>query len=220
MATPEKTIHYKTSIKRSMVESMREVFAGHPDKLLAKTKVSIEYPQDKNLYPSVIVRFFESQIKNMGVGHFEVVPVEVAGGGIQNKKFKHYLYTGQIEFAIYALSSIDRDLIADTIVQTLSMGDLQEYTNKFFMRVYESVLPESQTNFININTDIIQGLGEAETPAPWEPDTQMVYQTSYRCDVGGEFYSLEETDKTFGILEKVNQKPYVKDIEEPPAWTS
>ena len=41
-----------------MVESMREVFAGHPDKLLAKTKVSIEYPQDKNLYPSVIVRFF------------------------------------------------------------------------------------------------------------------------------------------------------------------
>lgn len=220
MATPEKTIHYKTSIKRSMVESMREVFASHPDKLLAKTKVSIEYPQDKNLYPSVIVRFFESQIKNMGVGHFEVIPVAVAGGGIQNKKFKHYLYTGEIEFAIYALSSIDRDLIADTIVQTLSMGDLQEYTNKFFMRVYESVLPESQTNFININTDIIQGLGEAETPAPWEPDTQMVYQTSYRCDVGGEFYSLEETDKTFGILEKVNQKPYIEDIQDPPAWTS
>ena len=220
MATPEKTIHYKTSIKRSMVESMREVFAGHPDKLLAKTKVSIEYPQDKNLYPSVIVRFFESQIKNMGVGHFEVMPVIVAGGGTQNKRFKHYVYSGDIEFSIYALSSIDRDLIADTIVQTLSMGELQAYTNKFFTRIYESVLPESKTNFININTDIISGLGESETPAPWEPDTQMIYQTSYRCGVGGEFYSLEETDKTFGILEKVNQLPYIKDVQAVSPWTS
>jgi hypothetical protein len=217
-ATPEKTIHYKTSIKRSMVESMREVFQAHPDELLARTKVSIEYPQDKNRYPSVIVRFFESQIKNMGVGHFEIIPVQQPTG-VQNKKFKHYVYTGEVEFGIYALSSLDRDLIADTIVQTLSMGELQTYTNKFFTRIYASVLPEAKTNWININTDVIQGFGEAETPAPWEPDTQMVYQTSYRCEVGGEFYSLEETDKTFEILDKVNQKPYIKDVESIPEWT-
>lgn len=218
MAAPEKTIHYKTSIKRAMVESMKSVFHDHPDSLLAKTKVSIEYPQDKNRYPSVIVRFFENQIKNMGVGHYEIMDVQVETG-VQKKKFKHYVYSGEVEFGIYALSSLDRDLIADTIVQTLSMGELQNYTNNFFSRIYESFLPEAKTNFINVNTDIISGFGEAETPAPWEPDTQMIYQTSYRCEVGGEFYSLEETDKVFAILEKVNQLPYVKDLEPIPDWT-
>jgi hypothetical protein len=34
------------------------------------------------------------------------------------QKHKHMLYQGDIEFAIYALSSYDRDLISDAIVQT------------------------------------------------------------------------------------------------------
>lgn len=218
MAAPEKTIRYKTSIKRALVESMRDVFAEHPDSLLAKTKVSIEYPQDKSRYPSLIIRFFESQIKNMGVGHYEIIDVQVATG-VQKKKFKHYVYSGEVEFGIYALSSLDRDLIADTVVQTLSMGDLQDYTNRFFTRIYDSELEESKLNFLNINTDVISGFGEAETPAPWEPDSQMVYQTSYRCEVGGEFYSLEDGDKVFATLEQVNQLPYVKDVEPVPDWT-
>jgi len=217
--TTEKTIHYKTSIKRSMVESIRAVFSVHPDKLLSTTKVTIEHPQDKSKYPSVVVRFFESEIKNMGLGHMETLPVTDSNGVVKYKKFKHYMYKGEVEFGIYALSSLDCDLIADTIVQTLAMGDMQDFTNGFFKRIYESPYEEGKYNFININTDVIEGTGEQTSPAPWDPDTQMIYQAGYRCGVGGEFYSLEDPNRTFEIIEQINQFPYAKGIEPVPEGT-
>ena len=213
----ERTIHYKTSIKRAMVESIRSVFDQHPDKLLSKTKVTIEHPQDKNRYPSVVVRFFERDIRNMGIAHMEILPV-TNDGTVTNQKFKHYIYKGEVEFGIYALSSLDCDLIADTIVQTLAMGDMEAYTNQFFERIYEPAY-ESGKPFININTDVINGVGEQVSPAPWDPDSQLIYQAGYRCDVGGEFYSLEDPNSSFEIIEQINQFPYVRGLDEVPEGT-
>lgn len=256
---PERTIPYKTYIKRSLVEALREVFANHPDTMLRRTKVSIDYPTSELSYPSVVIRFFERSVRNAGVGHVEYLynrtgsyilvvkngdlvfkveavddnevgtkPAEYRAQGYTVKifdqyesitKFRHYLYDGDIEFAVFALSSLDRDLISDTLVQTLAMPDMAAYTNNFFNRIYfpTDLTPSNSGdyepghyNYVNLNTDRVTGFGETQTPQPWLSEDQLVYQTSYRIGIYGEFYSLPPiTDPAvYGLISKINVLPY------------
>jgi len=212
---PEKTIKYKTYIKTALVESLKPVFNDHLDEKLKPTKVTIDLPKDRQMFPAVVVRFYEKEIKNSGVGHVE----HFADSNDQAWKFKHYFYNGDIEFAIYALSSLDRDLIADTLVQTISMGDLADYTNNFFARIYPEnldAIPDSVGHYININADRIQGFGETQTATPWNAEDDFVYTTSYRVNVFGEFYSLPQ-DVPYDFVKKVFTYPYIEDIESPPS---
>ncbi len=218
MALLERTIPYKTYIKQTLVEGIRGVFNNHPDNLLKGVNATIEFPNEQASYPAVIVRFFEREIHNAGVGHYEVLTIDGA-----DYKFMHYLYTGDIEFAIHALSSYDRDLVADSLVQTLTMGSLAPYTRRFGERIYPEPVeeyPKSEYNYIALNTDRITGFGETQTPAPWQPEDVFVYQTSYRCGVSGEFYSLPpETSDALGYVEQVNVFPWILDIETRPDGT-
>lgn len=212
---PEKTIKYKTYIKTALVESLKPVFNDHLDEKLKPTKVTIDLPKDRQMFPAVVVRFYEKEIKNSGVGHIE----HFADSNDQAWKFKHYFYNGDIEFAIYALSSLDRDLIADTLVQTISMGDLADYTNNFFARIYPEnldAIPDSVGHYININADRIQGFGETQTATPWNAEDDFVYTTSYRVNVFGEFYSLPQ-DVPYDFVKEVFTYPYIEDIESPPS---
>ena len=221
--SPIRTIAYKTYLKATFVEGLRSVFANHPDDTLRRTRIGIDYPFTEIDYPSIVVRFYERRIRNAGVGHYETLPVEE--GSDRYIKYKHYLYDGDIEFAIYTLSSYDRDIISDSLVQTLTMGDMEPYTNQFINRVFNpdpNSKPVSIGHMINVNTDEIQGFGETQIPAPWGPEDVMIYQTSYRSKVLGEFYSPTPDNADYGILERVEFYPYDGYIGEPvpePDWS-
>jgi hypothetical protein len=211
---PEQTIPYKSYLKRTLVEGLQPVFASHPDTILRNTKVSVDFPNEREAYPTVLVRFHESQIYNAGVGHVEFITDD----SLQTTKFKHYFYKGQAEFAIYTLSSLDRDYISSTIVQTLAMGDLLGYTNQFQARVYGPdpvVKPDAEWNFVNLNTDQIQPSGETQLPAPWQPEDVLVYMGSYSVPVFGEFYSLPPSTQLQNISH-VNIYPYIGGVESVP----
>jgi hypothetical protein len=211
---PQKTIKYKTYIKTALIEALKPVFQNHVDAKLQNTKVIIDFPKERQEFPAVIVQFYEREIKNAGVGHEEIFQNE--DGKIY--KFKHYIYNGDIEFSINALSSLDRDLIADTIVQTIAMGDLSDYTNNFFNRIYPpnpEFIPDSAGHYININSDKINGLNENTNKVPWQSEDDLIYTTSYRVNVLGEFYSLP-SDMPFEYVSKVFLYPYVGGIEPVP----
>jgi len=211
---PEKTIRYKTYIKTALVEALRSVFENHVDEKLKPTKVVIDFPKERQQFPSVIVKFYEKEIMNAGVGHQETV--EDANGDIW--KFKHYFYKGDIELTIYSLSALDRDLIADTLVQTIAMGDLSAYTNNFFNRIYPAdsdAYPDSIGHFININSDRISGVGETTTAVPWNSEDELIYNISYRFEVFGEFYSLPP-ETPYEYVSEVFLYPYIKNLEEAP----
>jgi hypothetical protein len=214
---PEKTIKYKTYVKTALVEALRPVFSQHIDQKLQPTKVTIDMPRERQAFPSVVVRFYESEITNAGVGHEERFLDE------NNKswKFKHYFYKGDIELAIHTLSSLDRDLIADTLVQTIAMGDLANYTNSFFNRIYPAdsdAFPDSAGHFININADRITGVAEAQTRVPWNSEDDLLYTSSYRVEVFGEFYSLPQ-DMPYELVSQVFLYPYIGDVEPVPSGT-
>jgi hypothetical protein len=215
MLLAEKTVKYKTYLKHAIVEGLRPVFANHPDPLLTPTKVTLEFPNTKEKYPAILVRFNESQIYNAGVGHIEFLSVD----GLTGKfKFKHYFYKGNVVFNIYALSSLDRDLISDTLVQTLGMSDLMSYTRNFSDRVYFPDLtayPDATWNFVNYNADVIGGGSEGQLPAPWGPEDVLVYTTNYSVPVFGEFYSVPP-DTSLQSIESVTVYPYIGGLESVP----
>lgn len=179
----------------------------------------MDFPTSENAYPTIIVRFFERGIKNMGVGHIEYIYNDETQ--VASSRFKHYLYDGDIEFAVYALSSLDRDLMADALVQTIAMADLLAYTKEFIDRIYfppDTIV--NDWNYVNINTDQIEGFGETQAPQPWLSEDQLVYQTSYRVGIFGEFYSLPPLAPAIsGPIRKVNLYPYIGGLEPIPTGT-
>lgn len=221
--TPERTIRYKTYVKTAVVEAFKDVFQHHIDTLLQKTKVTIDFPRTNADYPAVLVRFYERSLTNAGIGHVEHITVDSPTGEPEDPDrtfaFKHYFYKGDLEYAIFGLSSLDRDLISDSVVQTLGMGNLEDYTNRFFNRIYPEEssgrYPDSIWHYININTDEIQGTPESESATPWGSEDDLIYKTSYRTPIFGEFYSVPP-DMPKDYVQKVLTYPYIGGVEPVP----
>lgn len=221
MPTYQSTIRYRTYIKEAVVEALRAVFEQHPDPLIRITKVTPELPTDRASFPTIIVRYFNRYLRSAGVGHHEWW--QITPEGYEPKlfqKFKHFMYAGDIELKILALSSKDRDFLADALVQAIGMADTEHYTNAFLERIYDAdpeVEPYSQYHFINLSTDDFQELGDQEGPTPWMEDDLLIYSSTFRIPIFGELYSRVLSDPTtYGFVEKVEMYPWIKDIETEP----
>lgn len=217
----QQTVRYRTYIKETMTEALRRVFENHPDPLLSSTKITPELPTDEASFPAVIVRYYNRSLRNAGIGHHEwflATPV-----GYEPKlyqKFKHFMYSGDIEFKVLALSSKDRDFLADALVQTIGMAEAEAYTKAFLTRVYDSdqtAEPQSLYHFINLATDDFQELGDQEQSAPWMEEDLLVYSSTFRVPIFGEFYSRLLTDQTsYGFVQKVEVYPWIPVLQTEP----
>ncbi len=221
----QKTIRYKTYIKTAMQEAIQSVFANHPDPLLAQTKVRLDFSFEEVDFPAIVIRYYGKDFQNSGIGHKEIRVDPVTG---RKYKAQRRLYHGDIEFAIYALSSLDRDIISDALTQVLGMSELAAYTNFFLLRLYDpdvwaannNVSPAELTtahlyHFVNVNTDLISEFGESQVPAPWMPEDVLLYQTTHRIPTMGEVLSLPP-EVTYNIISKVVAYPYVAGLEPVP----
>lgn len=115
-------INYKMEVKRLVVGAFQSVFhntgtyyPGYPSsELLTKSHITIEYPQRPEQYPTLIIGFQEQELKNAGVGHLD----NISANTIAQKWF----FQGLITVEIFALTSMDRDFISDSVVNMLSYG--------------------------------------------------------------------------------------------------
>lgn len=217
----QQTVRYRTYIKETIVEALRDVFDDHPDPLLRNTKVTPELPTDRASFPAIIVRYYNRNLHNAGIGHHEWILATPEGYEPKlYQKFKHFMYTGDVELKILALSSKDRDFLADAIVQTIGMGDSETYSRAFLERVYNAdpeIQEGSKYHFINLKTDDFQELGDQEAPAAWMEEDLLVYSATFRIPIFGEFYSRLLTDQTsYGVVQQVDLYPWIPDIEPEP----
>ena len=120
-------INYKMETKRAVVKSLQNVFHNTEEyfpgykssELLTGCHISIEYPQRPEQYPSIIVGFREKELKSAGIGHYEVIEDTVA--------IQRWIFQGTIAIEIFALTSMDRDFISDSVVNMLSFGRIEDF---------------------------------------------------------------------------------------------
>lgn len=206
---PQQSIHYKTFVKVAIVGALRDAFAGHPDTNLRETKITAEFPTTKLRHPAIIVRFFERTIQNVGIGHEE---------WIDGVRYQHYWWNGDIELEIRALDPLSADYISNTIVQIITVGQLEQWTNLFFQRIYDEtdvVVPDVAANVLNLNSDQISGFGESREPAPWLAEDAFVFKNSYRVAAMGEYYSIPMTPLADQFIRKVLVYPYDSEAGDP-----
>lgn len=221
MPAYQNTIRYRTYIKETLVEALRDVFDDHPDPLMQNTKITPELPTDRSSFPAIIVRYYNRKLNNAGIGHHEWMLATPEGYEPKlYQKFKHFMYKGDIEFKILAMSSKDRDFLADALVQTIGMAETEHYTKTFLDRIYNAnpdVEEQSKYHFINLSTDDFQELGDQEESAPWMEEDLLVYSSTFRVPIFGEFYSRLLTDQTaYGVVSKVEIYPWIPDLEAEP----
>ena len=132
-----------------------------------------------------------------------------------NEKFieyHHSIYHGDIALEVYGMSSVDRDKVADALVEVVQMGTVGEEGLSFQERIYNTIglSPYSKWHFIAVNTDLLSGYGEREELAPWMPEDTWVYRCEYRVPILGEFYSItpKSLAGTLGLVQRVKFYPW------------
>lgn len=216
------TLSYKTFVKRIVTQALRDAFNGHPDPTVAKTTVSVDYPHDLLEFPVVIIKFYERDISNIGVGHVEYIGNIVDGQVTSVTQYYKRWYKGDVEFEVFGLTSLDRDTIADAFIEVIGMYELTPGGEAFWNRMYASNTDAyyGEWHYCVLNQNVPSGYGEMQQIAPWMPEDVLVYQTSYRIPVMGEFYSLTPSSpNTPGLVEQVDIYPWDSDDPEdtPPA---
>lgn len=226
MALPRQyTIRYKTYLKQSLVEALEAVFENHPDQLLQDTKVRLESSFEEVDYPMIIVKYHETTIKDAGIGHHER-GYDTATSRWYKRQRK--LYYGTVEFQIYALSTLDRDLISDALVQTIMMAEVRAYTAFFLYRIYRQETFEQlkslpagtlgtahHYSLINLGTQQLTGIGDSAVPNPWGAEDVLLYQDGYSLPVFGEVISMPP-DILYNLLSEIVVYPYVGGIDAVP----
>lgn len=220
---PQQTVKYQTYLLTALTDGLQAVFANHVDEFLRTATAGVEWAEDKASYPFVLIRYYERDIRNAGVGHKEWIRIDsVTGRATEDPDvgtllpFKHSHYHGDVEYQIYAETTLDRALLADSLVQTIRMGDTEVYTQAFLDSIYadEDDVPDAAWHFVNLNVDTVAGMGSSQIKPPWEPEDRLYYTTSYRVGVFGEFYSRVPSTST-ELVSKVTFYPYISAVGEP-----
>jgi hypothetical protein len=206
----EVPVAYKTTINRTIVMALKEVFtASYPDGDFQNLNITTDYPLTEIEYPAIVVKYNEQRVLNAGVGHREYF--EDPFGGL--REWGHRRFEGNLEFTIYALSPLDRDVLSDALIEILSFGRLDPLQNNFFIRVYGAegvdVGVLGLLHQISVNTDEIEAQGEANQIAPWQPEDVLVYTNGYTTECHGGFYNTVRDTDPLGFIQNSTIIPYL-----------
>ena len=217
------TSAYKTYIKRALVESLTAAFTGHPDPTVQGSKVAIDYTEDDFKLPAVIIGYAGKLMPNAGVGHFEYLPDPLDADPTNPEtrfiQYEHRMYKGDVSFTIYGMSSADRDILSDAVVEVLAMADVSTAGQAFLGRFYTAIPPSPYAlwHFPTLNLDLISEVPEQAVLAPWMSEDQLVYQVGHTVPIFGEFYSYTPPEPpTYGPLTEVDVYPWLPGVDPAP----
>lgn len=194
------------AVKRGVVTAFRTALTGTSLSQTGKDiHVDLEYPKEMTNYPGIWVQFSLSELQPSGIGHQQKDPE--TGGMVQQ-----WSYKGRVSLLLVAMSSIERDRIADHIITTFAFSRVSGTDD---MGLYtESYSPLFQTFNDNpyvsmtINADSFKPAGQSVTVgAPWD-ETALVYEDSYAFELQGEFQMVTTTEGGI-ILRRVDIYPEV-----------
>src|SRR6478736_3441988 len=136
-----------TPVKKLIIRALRATFtAMYPDDKLSELNIDLEYPYKQEQYPGIWVRFSPSKLQASGLSPNIYTEDEIYGV---------WHFEGTISLIVIALSSKERDLIADGIIEAYAFASLMPSASPLYTTITSS-------NLINmtLQSDIITPGGQ------------------------------------------------------------
>jgi hypothetical protein len=195
------------SLKRSIMLALRDAIdANLPsgDTLRRVIEnVVLEYPSKQTSYPGLWINFSFTSLRRAGL-----VPEFRTSEG---RRFMLWAFEARVTVNIVALTSLERDRLADAVVEMLAFGDLSPAG-----RVFWDKLSDQPGIWFNANKDEITPNGQTVTiGTPWLDD-QLAYEDAYSFNLSGQFGSDLETGQTT-ILREITWEDHIYTGDVPPA---
>lgn len=182
--------------KTLFVEALQTTFDHeHPVVDLRDIWISMEYPIEPAHVPGIWVDFTPTaDLQIAGVGHIE----SIDNGDGTFRQGTRWRFGGHLSYTVSAMSSRERDRIADEIVRVLAFG--REYPALSQFRQTLEVNDLIQTS---MQWDIVSLGGKDEAPGtPWGTD-EMVYEITVGMDCQGSFVSGSDEAQALVPLSRV-----------------
>lgn len=208
------------STKTAIIVSLREAFTGTElgqNVSGSDIFIDMEYPMEKENYPGIWVKFSFTKFARAGIGH-QVMTHTVENEGTPDKRInwepvREFIFEATVTLAVVALTSLQRDRIADVIVvglmaarpPTTVLTDPQRDTKEH--RGLLTALENNPYVSLGINLDQFNPGGQAETTGvPWDPEI-LGYEDTYSFDLLGQTTIVYRHDGTY-TLRGVDPEPF------------
>lgn len=202
------------TVKRAIMNALREALTGSTlTQLVNGTNVTIdmEYPIQKESYPGIWVQFSFNEITQAGIGHEPLSRTVLAEATedtpevVNWEPVREFQFKGRVTLTIVALTSLERDRLADSVVTMLAFSrppnmvltSPTEDTRQF--RQFITSLAENPYVSISVNHDqIIPGGQAMTTGVPWDEEIPG-YEDSYSFDILGQTNIVFRNDGTYSL---------------------
>lgn len=195
------------SVKRAVITGLRDAFAGDslssiiPGSDGQRFYIDIEYPTDVQNYPGIWVQFAIEKLNRAGLAQ----EIWVQNSDEEWAPIQEWMFNGRITLTIAALSSKDRDRLADAVMAQLAFSrppdlilrDPTKDTQQF--RGLITALTSNPYVSMSLNTDQIASGGQTVTSGvPWAPNI-LLYEDNYSIECQGQFNIQFNFDGTYTL---------------------
>jgi hypothetical protein len=207
---------WPTSSRTTPTAGLRTRMEDYQGKQVERgTKVTLEWPRTKDRYPASSCASSSATSAAWAWGTKRHLQLQGDDQFVYRTDVPQHLRR-RLEFGIYGLSNYDRDLMSDTVVQAITMGELermdQPVPQELFGPTYD--YDERWPTRTSRRARLTTGTSSRSTPTPsaasarhrprsrGTAEDEQLYLKQYRVSVMGEFYSVPPVDRSTGFVEK------------------
>ena len=201
------------TVKRAVMNALREALTGTTlNHLVNGTKITVdmEYPIEKENYPGVWVQFSFNEIVQAGIGHEPLIRTVIPAVGTTPETviwepIREFAFKGRVTLTIVALTSLERDRIADAVITMLAFSRIPESVitkasedTKQFRQLIESLANNPYVSLTLNHDQIIPGGQAMTTGVPWDEEIPG-YEDTYSFDILGQTNIVFKNDGTYSL---------------------
>jgi len=208
------------TVKRAVIGALRDALTGTQLNGVingSRITVDMEYPMKPEKYPGIWVQFSFSELQNSGVG-FELLHKEIITEAVIDpfgtvitpevvnwEPIREFYFKGRCTLTVVALTSLERDRIADGVMAMLMFSRVPESVitkasedTKQFRQLIASLAANPYISMTLNHDAIIPGGQAMTTGVPWQADLPA-YEDSYSFDIEGQTNILFKHDGTYSL---------------------
>jgi hypothetical protein len=191
--------------KKVIIQALRNTFTTmYPNTKLAHMagNIDLEYPYVEEKYPGIWVRFSLTKLQASGLDPSQRTDDEI---------FLVWYFEGTFNLMILALSSKERDLISDGLIEAYAFAAVMPTASPFYNTIQASDLIN-----MTLQSDILSPGGQTESVGvPWDDD-KLAYEDRYSFNVVGQARSRVQPGAVFTTLSEIQVGATIDNVDGAP----